>query len=295
MTRGERIASGSIGIGLVVLGLKGAAWWITGSAALYSDALESTVNVAASLVALAALRFAAIPPDANHPYGHDKAEFFAAVIEGVLIVVAALSIFDHAWNVARHLRPLEMPAEGLGLNAVATVLNGAWSAVLLRAGATLRSPALVADGRHLLADVVTSIGIVLGVTLAVVTGYLPLDPLLAAATGVYVLWSGTQMISSSVGGLMDAAPEPAVVSRIRDLVAESAAGAIEAHDLRMRYAGKLTFLEFHLVVPGSMTVAESHAICDRIEEALKAEMAGLNITIHVEPEEKAKQHGVPVL
>jgi cation diffusion facilitator family transporter len=295
VARGERIAIGSIGIGLAVLGLKAAAWWITGSAALYSDALESTVNVAASLVALAALRFAAIPPDANHPYGHDKAEFFAAVIEGVLIVVAALSIFDHAWNVWRHLRPLEMPAEGIGLNAVATVLNGAWSAVLLRVGVRLRSPALVADGRHLLADVVTSIGIALGVTLAVVTGYLPLDPLLAAATGVYVLWSGTRMISSSVGGLMDAAPEPAVVRRIRDLVAASAAGAIEAHDLRMRYAGKLTFLEFHLVVPGSMTVAESHSICDRIEAALKAEMAGLNITIHVEPEEKAKQHGVPVL
>ena len=124
MARGERIAVGSIGIGLIVLGLKGAAWWITGSAALYSDALESTVNVAASLVALAALRFAAIPPDANHPYGHDKAEFFAAVIEGVLIVVAALSIFDHAWEVWHNLRPLGMPAEGIGLNAIATVLNG---------------------------------------------------------------------------------------------------------------------------------------------------------------------------
>ena len=122
-----------------------------------------------------------------------------------------------------------------------------------------------------------------------------LDPILAAATGVYVLWSGMAMISTSVGGLMDAAPEPAVVQRIRELVADSAAGAIEAHDLRMRHAGKLTFLEFHLVVPGSMTVAESHAICDHIEETLRAEMPHLVITIHVEPEEKAKQHGVPVL
>ena len=181
------------------------------------------------------------------------------------------------------------------MNAIATVLNGLWSALLIRSGKRLRSPALTADGWHLFADVVTSVGIAIGVGLTVLTGYLELDPILAAATGVYVLWSGMAMIYASVGGLMDAAPEPAVVHRIRDLVAESAVGAIEAHDLRMRHAGRLTFLEFHLVVPGAMTVAESHAICDRVEEALRAEMQHLVITIHVEPEAKAKQHGVPVL
>jgi cation diffusion facilitator family transporter len=295
LQRGVRIAAGSIAIGCLVLVMKGAAWWITGSAALYSDALETIVNVAASVIALWALRFAAIPPDANHPYGHDKVEFFAAVIEGVLIVIAALSIFRHAWETWQEPHPLGMIAEGLALNAVATILNGFWSALLIRTGRRIRSPALIADGRHLLADVVTSIGVAVGVGLVVLTGYLVLDPILAAATGVYVLWSGMMMIFSSVGGLMDAAPEPAVVHRIRELVAESAAGALEAHDLRMRHAGKLTFLEFHLVVPGSMTVAESHEICDRIEEALRAEMQHLVITIHVEPEEKAKQHGVPVL
>jgi cation diffusion facilitator family transporter len=295
VARGERIAIGSIGIGCLVLVLKGAAWWVTGSVALYSDALESTVNVAASLLALGALHFAAIPADANHPYGHDKAEFFAAVIEGVLIIIAALSIFDQAWTTWRSPRVLVMPVEGIGLNAVATVLNGAWSYVLLRTGRRLRSPVLEADGRHLLADVVTSVGIALGVALAVVTGRLVLDPLLAAAAGVYVLWSGMRMISSSVGGLMDAAPEQTVINRIRELVAESAVGALEAHDLRTRHAGRLTFLEFHLVVPGTMTVAESHAICDRIEETLQREMAHLVVTIHVEPPEKAKHHGVPVL
>ncbi len=295
MARGERIAIGSIGIGCLVLGLKGAAWWITGSVALYSDALESTVNVAASLLALGALHFAARPADANHPYGHDKAEFFAAVIEGVLIVIAALSIFDQAWNAWHNPRALGMPVEGIGLNAIATCLNGAWSWRLLRTGRRLRSPVLQADGRHLLADVVTSAGIALGVALAVVTGRLELDPLLAAAAGVYVLWSGMAMIFSSVGGLMDAAPEQAVINRIRELVAESAVGALEAHDLRTRHAGRLTFLEFHLVVPGTMTVAESHAICDRIEETLQREMAHLVVTIHVEPPEKAKHHGVPVL
>lgn len=295
MSRGEGIAAGSIALGCLVLFMKGVAWWITGSAALFSDALESTVNVAASIIALAALRLAARPPDANHTYGHDKAEFFAAVIEGVLIVVAALSIFYHAWLDWLVPHPLDQPGPGLALNALATVLNGAWSALLIRTGKRLRSPALVADGRHLLTDVVTSVGIVIGVGLVVLTGFLALDPILAALTGVYVLWSGTAMISNSVGGLMDAAPEPAVVQRIRDLVSESAAGAIEAHDLRMRHTGKQTFLEFHLVVPGSMTVAESHAICDHVEETLRAEMPHLTITIHVEPEEKAKQHGVRVL
>jgi cation diffusion facilitator family transporter len=290
-----RIAAGSIVIGCLVLAMKSAAWWITGSAAFYSDALESIVNVAASVIALAALRFAAIPADANHTYGHDKAEFFAAVIEGVLIVIAALSIFRHAWETWQDPHPLAMPGQGLALNALATVLNGLWCAVLIRTGKRLRSPALTADGWHLLSDVVTSVGIAIGVGLVVLTGYLVLDPLLAAATGIYVLWSGMAMIFSSVGGLMDAAPEPAVVNRIRELVAESAVGAIEAHDLRMRHAGKLTFIEFHLVVPGAMTVAESHAICDRVEEALRAEMPQLIITIHVEPEAKAKQHGVPVL
>ena len=188
-----------------------------------------------------------------------------------------------------------MPGQGIAVNAMATVLNGVWSVLLIRTGKRLRSPALTADGWHLVADVVTSIGVAIGVGLTVLTGYLTLDSILAAATGVYVLWSGMVMIYASVGGLMDAAPEPAVVNRIRELVAESAAGAIEAHDLRMRHAGRLTFVEFHLVVPGTMTVAESHDICDRVEEALREEMQHLVITIHVEPEAKAKQHGVPVL
>lgn len=295
MTGGERFALGGLVAGCLVLGLKGAAWWLTGSAALYSDALESTVNVAASLIAWIALRFAARPADANHPYGHDKAEFFAAVIEGVLITVASLLIFDAAWKSWPRVQPLEAPFQGIALNAAATVINAVWSAVMIAAGRRLRSPALLADGRHLRADVVTSIGIAAGVVLAVFTGHMILDPLLAAATGIYVLWSGIHMISTSVNGLMDSAPEPAVVARIRALVANSAAGAIEAHDLRTRHAGRLTFLEFHLVVPGSMTVSVAHQICDRIEDALKAELGHLMITIHVEPEEKAKRGGVPVL
>jgi cation diffusion facilitator family transporter len=143
--------------------------------------------------------------------------------------------------------------------------------------------------------VVTSAGIIAGVALAVGTGWQRLDPLLAAATALYILWAGLRLVGESVGGLMDQAPAPATVERIRTLVSEHASGALEAHDLRTRNAGRLTYLEFHLVVPGDMRVAEAHAICDRIETALKAEVDGLVITIHVEPEGKAKHHGVLVL
>ncbi|OJY65337.1 MAG: cation-efflux pump [Rhodospirillales bacterium 70-18] len=295
MRQAERIAAGSIAVGLAVLALKLAAWLVTGSAALYSDAAESVVNVAASGIALLALRLAAKPADANHPYGHDKAEFFAAVIEGVLIVVAALTILQHVWEVWSHPAPIEAPLLGIGLNAASTVLNLAWGVLLVRSGRRLRSPALAADGRHLLGDVVTSVGVLAGLALAVATGLTWIDPLLAGLTAVYILASGSMVIGESVGGLMDAAPAAEIVARIRALVGQHAQGAIEAHDLRTRHAGRLTFLEFHLVVPGAMTVADAHAICDRVEAALKAEMEGLMITIHVEPEGKAKHHGVIVL
>lgn len=293
--RAERIAACSIVIGAAVLALKGAAWWLTGSAALYSDALESIVNVLASAVALVALRVSAKPADADHTYGHDKAEFFAAVVEGVFIVVAALSIFQEAWLTWLNPRPLETPGLGILLNAGATVINAVWGSFLLRQGRTLRSPALEADGRHVLSDVATSVAILLGVGAVLLTGQLWLDPLLAGAAAVHVLWSGAKMIHQSASGLMDAAPSAEVVGRIRTLVGANAEGAIEAHDLRMRYTGRFTFLEFHLVVPAAMSVAEAHIICDRIEAALKAEMEGAIITIHVEPEGKAKHHGVIVL
>ena len=295
MTRAERIAAGSIAVGCLVLGLKGAAWWMTGSAALYSDALESVVNVAASVIALGAIHFAAQPADANHTYGHDKAELFSAAIEGGLIVTAALSILQHVWTVWSDPPPLATPWTGLALNAVATVVNVAWGAVLLRAGRLRRSPALVADGRHLFADVITSIGVIVGLALAVLTGVRLLDPLLAGLTALHILRSGFLTIRSSVGGLMDEAPAPEIIERVRALVREHAEGALEAHDLRMRHAGRTSFLEFHLVVPGGVTVAAAHEICDRIEAALKAAVDGLIITIHVEPEAKAKHDGVLVV
>ncbi len=290
-----RIAAASIGVGVFVLALKTGAWWITGSAAFYSDALETVVNVAASAMAFAALRFAAKPADLNHPYGHDKVEFLAAVVEGVLIIIASVSILQHAWATWWHPHRLMDPLLGLGLNLAATAANAAWALVLFGAARSARSPALRGDARHLLGDVVTSLGVVLGVFLVLVTGELRLDPLVAAATAIYVLWSGLHLIGESVGGLMDMAPADGTVERIEAIVKANGTGAIEAHDIRTRQAGRNTFVQFHLVVPGGMSVDAAHDICDRIEGALRADMDHLIVNIHVEPESKVKPEGALIL
>ncbi|WP_439550082.1 cation diffusion facilitator family transporter [Falsiroseomonas sp.] len=295
MTRLETIAAASVGIAMAVLGLKAGAWWLTGSVALFADAVESVVNVAAALAALAAIRVSARPPDAQHPYGHAKAEYFSAVLEGALIIVAAVLILHEAWSALQAPRVLEEAASGLVVSAIATGINAAWSAFLFRRGRASRSPALIADARHLLSDVVTSGGVIVGVALVALTGIAWIDAALAALTAVNILFSGWQLMRESVGGLMDEAVPPEALGRIRSLVATHAEGAIEAHDLRTRHSGRFTFVEFHLVVPGDMTVTQAHEICDRVEAALKAELDSAVITIHVEPEGKAKHQGVLVL
>jgi cation diffusion facilitator family transporter len=295
LSRAVATALGSVAVAAAVLVLKLLAWGLTGSVALLADALESVVNVAAALAALAAVRFAALPPDANHPYGHTKAEYFSAVLEGALIVLAAVLILHEAWAGLQAPRAPEQPALGLLVSAAATAGNAAWAVVLTRRGKGLGSPALLADARHLFADVVTSTGVIVGVALVASTGLLWFDPLLAALTALNILWSGGRLVRSSVGGLMDEAVQPELLGRIRTALSASADGAIEAHDLRTRHAGRLTFIEFHLVVPGAMRVDEAHAICDRIEAALRAEVDSAVITIHVEPEGKAKHRGVLVL
>lgn len=296
MTQVIRLALGSIAVGIVVLALKYAAYLLTGSVALYSDAAESIINVATAVAAFFAVRLSAVPPDANHPYGHHKAEYLSAVLEGVLIVVAALAILRKAYLGYLDPRPLDAPAMGLALNGLATVINGIWCFLLFRVGRARRSPALLADGRHLLTDVVTSIGVLIGVVLVATTGWLVLDPIIAALVALHILWWGWVLMRKSIGGLMDEAVSTELLEQIRLAISKEAQGAIEAHDLRTRQAGRSTFIEFHLVVPGTMSVAESHAICDRIEAALKDDVHGAIVTIHVEPEDKAKLHGgVPVV
>lgn len=290
-----KLAVGSLLIGVVVLCLKALAWQMTGSVALLSDALESTVNVATAIAALVAIKIAARPADANHPYGHHKAEFFSAVLEGVMIIVAALLILHEAYKGLQSPRILDAPLQGLLVNGLASVLNGIWCWVLVSRGRRLRSPALVADGKHLLSDVISSVGVTLGVLLAIETGWAVLDPLLAGIVALNILWSGWKVMATSLSGLMDEAVPDETMTKIRNVISAEAVGALEAHDLRTRHAGKVTFVDFHLVVPGTTSVADAHDICDRIEREMKLKVPDAMVTIHVEPEHKAKQTGIIVL
>jgi cation diffusion facilitator family transporter len=290
-----RLAYGSVAVGLVVLALKAYAAYATGSIALFSDALESVVNVVTAVVALVAVRLAARPADAALPYGYHKAEYFSAVVIGIFIAVAAIVIFSEAY--AGLIAPAGFTLEpaAVGVSIAASAVNAVWALLLMRLGRREKSPALVADGRHLMTDVASTLGVLAGVILATLTGFVQLDAILAALVGVTILWSGWQLIRQSVIGLMDVAVEPKMLTAIRELISSTAEGAIEAHDIRTRQAGKMMFIEFHLVVPGTMTVDEAHAICDRIEARLRAVVETAQITIHVEPENKAKHSGIVVL
>ncbi|WP_112661788.1 cation diffusion facilitator family transporter [Microvirga flavescens] len=295
MDKIQKLAIGSIFVGIVVLALKYVAYRLTGSVALYSDALESIINVITAVAALIAIRVSAAPADSNHPYGHHKAEYFAAVIEGVLVILAALSILRQAYFGFLAPKPLDAPLLGVLINGGAGIINATWSWVLIRAGKRARSPALVADGRHLFSDVLTSVGVLAGLGLATLTGWHVLDPALAALVALHILWSGWGLMKESVGGLMDEAMPKEALERVKELISANAEGAIEAHDLRTRHAGRMTFIEFHLVVPGAMSVTDAHDICDRLERALKEEDKHAQVTIHVEPDNKAKHAGIVVL
>lgn len=284
----QLLSAWSIPVALCVLALKYAAFAITGSVALYSDALESIVNVIAAVAAWWAIRVSHKPADQNHPFGHHKAEYFSAVLEGVLIVLAALLIFHQAWGALNAPRTLTDPWVGLAINGAACVINLVWALTLIRAGTQAKSPALLADGKHIMTDVVTSVGVVIGLVAAVYTGWDVLDPLLAVIVALNILWQGWRVINSSVQGLMDVGVELEETIRIRDIISANAGGAIEVHDLKTRIAGRATFIEFHLVVAAEMSVGDAHVICDRVEDALKATIPSARVVIHVEPEEEAK-------
>jgi cation diffusion facilitator family transporter len=295
MTRVRILALGSIAVGIVVLGLKFMAYWLTGSVALLSDAIESIVNIVTAVAAFLAVRLSAKPADDEHPYGHHKAEYFSAVLEGVLIVLAAILILREAYLAYLMPRAIDAPWTGLAWNLAAGVLNAAWAMVLLRQGRQLRSPALMADGRHLMTDVVSSAGVLVGVGLAALLQIPLLDPILAALVAVNILWAGWNLTRESVSGLMDEAIAPDVLATIRKIIARNATGALEAHDIRTRRAGAMTFIDFHLVVTGATTVSAAHEICDRLERAIRDEIGDALITIHVEPDDKAKHSGIVVV
>jgi cation diffusion facilitator family transporter len=288
------IAAISIAVALCVMTLKYIAYLKTGSVALYSDALESIVNVTTALTALWAVVYAERPADRNHPFGHHKAEYFSAVVSGVLIVFAAFLILHQAWDAFQSPKPIHAHSLGALYNGLATALNAGWAALLIVKGRAWRSPALMADGWHILTDVTTSVALLIGFALMIVTGWQILDPLMAVLAAASILWSGWSVTRQSFSGLMDESVTSDILTEIQRVIAAEGKGALEAHDLRTRHAGRATFIEFHLVVDGEMSVRMSHDICDRIEAALRAKIEGARVTIHVEPEEKAKHSGIAV-
>ncbi|GAA1481037.1 cation diffusion facilitator family transporter [Gordonia sinesedis] len=279
----SRFALLSIAAALVTITLKTGAWLVSGSVGLLSDAAESLVNLVAAIGAFIALRIVARPADDSHNFGHTKAEYFSAVFEGVLIVIASVTIVVAA--VDRLLNPRELDAVGLGLviSVIATAVNGTVAWVLLRAGRRYRSITLEADGKHLMTDVWTTVGVVAGVFLVAVTGWLPLDSLVAIAVAINILVAGGRLVWRSGAGLMDAAM-PAAQRHIIDTVLDGfRARGVDFHDIRTREAGHERFVQLHMLVPGTWTVQQGHDLAEEVEDALDAELDDLRITIHLEP------------
>ncbi len=281
-------AAVNIAVAATVMGIKYLAYLYSGSVAIYSDALESIVNVVTAIAALVAVHISSKPADKNHPFGHHKAEFFAAIFEGAMIIVAALAILIKAYSAIRSGVTLTDPGYGIAINAAAAAINAFWAYMLINRGNTWRSAALTADGWHLFTDVITSAGVLIGLLLAIATGWHILDPILAAIVALNILWTGHKIALQSMSSLMDQAASPEIEARIRKVIEDNGTGAAQAHDIRTRQAGRALFIEFHLVVHGLMTVEAAHAICDRLEDAIEAEIQGSEVVIHVEPDHKAK-------
>ncbi|HEU4328632.1 MAG TPA: cation diffusion facilitator family transporter [Roseiflexaceae bacterium] len=274
----------SIGAALVTIGLKTLAYQQTGSVGLLSDALESLVNLAAAGLALGMLMIAARPPDADHAYGHGKAEYFAGAIEGLLILVAAASIGATAWGRLLDPQPIEQVGIGLALSTAASLVNLGVARVLLRAGRRHGSIALEADGQHLMTDVWTSAGVLAGIGLVTLTGWTVLDPLIALLVAANIVWTGVQLVRRSTHGLMDAAldgEDQARVVRVLDRYAEHE--GIGYHALRTRQAGARRFVSFHVIVPGSWTVQQGHQLLEQIERDVRALMPNTTVFTHLEP------------
>ncbi len=260
------------------------AWWLTGSVGLLSDALESLVNLAAALLALFMLRLAAAPPDAAHHYGFSKAEYFSAGIEGALIVLAAAGIFVTAVPRLVSPQPLDAPVLGLALSFAASIVNLAVGAILIRVGRRQHSITLEADGRHLMTDVWTSAGVIIGVALVFATGWLRLDPLLALAVALHIIWIGFGLMRRSWKGLLDAAISQEESAEVTKLFAEYAKRyGVDFHALRTRQAGARRFIEFHMLVPDEWSVAQAHRLSEEIEERIRMLVPNAGVFVHLEP------------
>jgi len=273
----------SVGAALVTIALKAGAYLVTGSVGLLSDAIESLINLAAALLAVWALTLAGRPPDAEHTYGHAKAEYFASAVEGLLILIAAVGIGLTAWNRLLHLRALEQVWLGLAISLAAAAVNGVVALILLRAGQRLRSITLVADAHHLLTDVWTSAGVVVGVVLVQLTGWLILDPIVALVVAANIVWTGVGLLRDTAAGVLDTALPPADQARIAAVLAPYQTEGIVFHALRTRTAGQCRFVSLHILVPGAWTIQRGHALAEQIEQAIVAALPRTTVFTHLEP------------
>lgn len=280
----RRFAWLSIGAALLTIGMKAGAYLLTGSVGLLSDALESVVNLVAAVVALVVLTVAARPPDEDHAYGHDKAEYFSSGVEGGLILLAAASIGYAATHRLLVPQPIAQAGLGLAVSVAASAVNLLVARVLLQAGRHYRSIALEADAQHLMTDVWTSAGVIVGVAAVAVTGWVMLDPIIALLVAANILWSGAQLLRRSALGLLDTAlpaPERAQVAAILDGFSQRE--GVQYHALRTRQSGPRRFVSVHILVPGWWTVQRGHALLERIEAELRASLPQTTVFTHLEP------------
>ncbi|MDP3231190.1 MAG: cation diffusion facilitator family transporter [Myxococcales bacterium] len=273
----------SIAAAVATIGLKGAAWALTGSVGLLSDALESFVNLAGALMALWMMWLSEQPADEDHAWGHGKAEYFSSAFEGFLIFLAAVSIAVSAVLRLMHPKALEAVAIGLGVSVAASVINFAVSRVLAKVGKAHHSVILEADAHHLMTDVWTSVGVIVGVGLVAVTGWLWLDPVLALLVAANILFTGWRLMKRSASGLMDEALPPETVAKVEALLEPYRRQGLDFHALRTRQAGSRAFVTLHVLVPGSWTVKEGHDLVERIEVEMLALLPNGHVTTHLEP------------
>ena len=275
----------SIAAAVATIGLKFAAYLLTGSVGLFSDAAESVVNLVAAVTALWALTLAARPPDEEHAFGHNKAEYFSSGLESALIIIAAGWIAATAVPRLLEPQPLQNIGIGLGVTLVAAAVNGGAALAILRAGRRLRSITLEADARHLLTDVWTSIGVVAGIVLVGITGWLALDPLIALVVAANIVWTGVRLLRDTAQGLLDRALPPEDQAKISKILARHEERGIRFHAVRTRSAGRRRFVSMHVLVPGGWTVKRGHDLAEEIENDIARDLPQSTFFVHVEPAE----------
>ncbi len=283
----------SLATSIVVIGLKFSAYLLTGSVGLLSDAVESVVNIVAALVALLVLAYSAAKPDAEHNFGHEKAEYFSSGIEGTLIFVAAGAI---VWTAIPRLfapQPLEQLGLGIALSVLASIANAGCAWIMLRAAREHRSITLEADARHLLTDVWTTAGVLIGVILVKVTGWLVLDPMIAIVVAIQILWTGWGLIARSFQGLMDRAIPDEDRAAIVEVLETLRHQGGDYHALRTRVAGAKSFVDVHILVPGKMSVQAGHDLVEKLEGEIRQRLPHVEVLTHLEPLEDPKSWDDP--